>query len=98
MQTLKFRLRRVSDGWEGQVELPGGFVAAGKGEKRADAMRKAAALATAVAKNPAMQALLPPQAQASLKAIRAIAKHPELRRAWRKWGKPGLKKLAKSLL
>ncbi len=88
-----------SDGrWRFEFDLPFGMVAAAKGPTKTDAMRGAAALAQQALQNPAMQALLPPQATAAIKAASVIAKSPEARAAWKVAKKTGsLVKAAKKL-
>lgn len=77
-----WRLRREGSRWRFELDLPLGMKATGTGKSKPEAMRAAAALAQQAAQNPALQALLPPQAQAAIKAASIIAKSPAAREAW----------------
>lgn len=93
-----WRVFKSGGRWRFEFDLPFGMVAAAKGPTKSDAMRGAAALASQALRNPAMQALLPPQATAAIKAAQVIAKSPEARAAWKVAKKTGsLVKAAKKL-
>lgn len=77
-----YRMVRTSKGWRFELDLPWGMSATGKGKTEADAMRSAAALAEQAMQNPALKAILPPQAQVAIKAASVLAKSPEARAAW----------------
>jgi len=77
-----YRLVRTRDGWRFELDLPMNMVATGTGASRPEAMRSAAALAAQAMANPAMQALLPPQAQAAIRAASILAQSPAAREAW----------------
>lgn len=77
-----WRVYRTGGRWKFEFDLPLGMVAAATGPTKPDAMRSAAALAQQAMQNPAMRALLPPQAQAAIKAASIIAKSPEAAKAW----------------
>jgi len=78
-----YRMVRTSSGWRFELDLPFGMTATGKGKTEPDAMRSAAALAEQAMRNPAMQAILPPQAVAAIKAAQVLAKSPAARTAWK---------------
>lgn len=93
-----YRMVRTKQGWRFELDLPFGMTATGKGKNESDAMASAAALAQQAMNNPAMQAMLPPQAQAAIKAAAVLARSPAAREAWHavKKGK-GLVKAASKL-
>jgi hypothetical protein len=97
MVALSWSLRRTPQGWEGTINLPGGLKATGTGASKPDAMRGAAALAAQAIKNPALRALLPPQAEAAIRAAGALARSAPARAAWRALKSSGLRKLARKL-
>jgi hypothetical protein len=77
--TVNFKVRRVSDGWEGTITLPssGGAASAivtAKGPTKNSAMTRATGLANQVLQSPVFKALIPPQAALAIKAAGALAK------------------------
>lgn len=77
-----YRMVRTKAGWRFELDLPFGMSATGKGKTEHDAMRSAAMLAEQAMQNPALQAVLPPQAQAAIKAAAVLARSPAAREAW----------------
>lgn len=93
-----WRVFKSGGRWRFEFDLPMGMVAAASAPSKNDAMRSAAALATQAMQNPAMQALLPPQATAAIKAATVIAKSPAAAAAWKQLKKgKSLVKAAKKL-
>lgn len=92
-----WRLFRSGGRWRFEFDLPFGMTATGKGKTEADAMSAAASLAQQAMQNPALQAVLPPQAVAAIKTASVLAKSPEARAAWHavKKGKSLVKAAAK---
>lgn len=78
---VHWTLQRTPQGWEGSIALPGGLRAAGTASSKAEAIRKAAGLATRALENPAVQALMPPQVHAALRTVTAVAKNPAVKKA-----------------
>lgn len=93
-----YRMVRTKTGYRFELDLPFGMTATGTGKSEPDAMRSAAALAEQAMRNPAMQAILPPQAQLAIKSAAVLARSPAAREAWHalKKGK-SLVKAAKKL-
>lgn len=75
--TIRWTLRKTSDGWEGEIVLPVGVtqcLSRARGTTKAQALSRAASLASRVARDPVVQALLPPQMRAGLAATRMLAR------------------------
>ena len=104
---MKFRLGKSRSGLcLGAIEIPtnvpGVIVASAIGTDRADALARAALVAERIASDPVMQALMPPQAMAAIKAAKGLAAAAKmgskpLRSVWRSLRGPGKQRLAKVL-
>lgn len=102
-QTIRWRLRRQGNEWQGELVLPVGLkgctTLTASGKTKAEALSRAASLAKATLSNPVLQAALPPQAQALLKGVQLLSKAKvlgKLKSLTKKLNPAGrLKKLAK---
>ena len=97
---IQWKVRRISDGWEGEVTLPGKIAMKAPGKTKAEAVARAAGLAQKIASDPIIASLLPPQAKIGLKALSLIsvaAKTGQVKALASKFKSPKLKKLALSL-
>lgn len=101
------RIRRGGCGYIGTVEVPSDDgsarlrVVADAGSK-AEALARAAAMAEELFKNPLVQAMIPPQAQAAVRSAKLLAGasrggYKKLRGLWRRLRGPGKKRIAKAL-
>lgn len=75
--TIRWTLRKTPGGWEGEIVLPIGVtqcLSRARGTSKAQALSRAASLASRVARDPVVQALLPPQLRAGLAATRMLAR------------------------
>lgn len=98
---VKWTMKKLPDGrWSGTVQLPLNFgmtpvrVKATSSDGAA-AVRKAASLASKVAENPLLAAIMPPGTPNAIKAIDAIAdKGPAV---LKKFAGPGVKRVKKAL-
>lgn len=102
LNTIAWELRRTADGWAGTIALPPGFAGCSmqttaKGGTPRQALARAAGLAEKALSNPALQALLPPQAQIALKGAKLLAKYGNPMGLQAVLAKKGVKKLGKAL-
>jgi hypothetical protein len=77
MPTIKWTLRKTADGWEGEIVLPVGVtqsLSRARGSSKGQALARAASLASRVAQDPVVRALLPPQVRAGLAATQLLAR------------------------
>lgn len=97
----KVRVRRVGDAWSASLDVPidGALTRVEMlGDDRVDAVRRAARVASAIAQDPIVQALMPPQARVAIQAaqvLAAAAKAGKLDEAIKKFRGPGVKRLLK---
>ena len=76
---LRWKLRKVADGWEGEAEipLPAGSAAVAtraRGQTRGDAASRTLRALQDVTRSPLVSALLPPGAQPAIKAALAVSR------------------------
>ena len=96
--TIRWALKPAGGGgWQGEIHLPDGFIAAGQGPTKQVAMSKAANLASKVLDNPLLKAALPPQAQLALRGAKLLAAGPVGTMALKALKSKKLKSLAKAL-
>lgn len=104
---MKVKLTDTDNGCVGAIEIPtsgvpGRVVVASLGDDKADALLKASVLAQRIASDPLVNALLPPNAMANIRAARALARAAQagpapLRRLWSRLRGPGKQRLAQAL-
>ncbi|MCS7002257.1 MAG: hypothetical protein NZ518_05345 [Dehalococcoidia bacterium] len=78
--TIRWRARRIGNGWEGEAEVrlpavPGGAIrTTARGQTKADAVARTLSALEVVERSPMMRALLPDQARAAIRAGATIAR------------------------
>ena len=99
---MRARFRTVNGATVGSLTFPtkaGGISVHAVGDDRADALAKASLIAERIVNDPVMRALMPPQAEAAIKAAKGLAAAAKrgtktLRRVWGMLRGPGKRRLA----